>query len=617
MDTQFYNTYIYFIFAEDAFYPIGGGKGSPDFERRLEKIKRYLEKKGYKITQNDVEVRKDVIIVWSCPDEDKLESFVDAIFKLLKKLDRKIDINLSLSFPPTSKAKNFESTIMRLWDVKKDVVIRKTTDDEINDKILSNYGDGLSRILAYDATPRCIINLNQELDVYYLITEKIQGAKYIHAVSDIKVNENIQKVEKLKTNLLKCGGIRFCGNYSEDIMSENEILLKNFVCDGSVESCFISFGSEKSDEVLKAKRELEIKKLQAINYFNDKAIMIRRQIITDQKFGLTMKDKKWIKFIFEHAQRDFKKSPGRESVLDYLVDLLTQQEDDVYVGPIIIVYGKKYRIKKEVASLRNEKENILKKMDEVKINMQKHEQEIVEYKERIRKEYWENKLYLTRPFGEFWLEKLKQAYGERENVREKLRELFEKLIGTTTLIEVFDNSPEYYNFLTIYKSFHIIHREMTKKLIELVTKNEEYIAYLAGDTAKLKEPNFIANSLNNSVIRLDYNDFVFIKGMVSQSKIFGGTNNRVVILGDINTCNFECDDISIKGNIDANSRIVTKSLTAEKCSQGVKISAGPGSKIMYNSDEYLEEFGFRNGVKNVSLNEMPGRHNVYEINFVM
>jgi hypothetical protein len=94
-----------------------------------------------------------------------------------------------------------------------------------------------------------------------------------------------------------------------------------------------------------------------------------------------MKDKKWIKFIFEHAQRDFKKSPGRESVLDYLVDLLTQQEDDVYVGPIIIVYGKKYRIKKEVASLRNEKENILKKMDEVKINMQKHEQEIVEYKE--------------------------------------------------------------------------------------------------------------------------------------------------------------------------------------------------------------------------------------------
>jgi hypothetical protein len=241
----------------------------------------------------------------------------------------------------------------------------------------------------------------------------------------------------------------------------------------------------------------------------------------------------------------------------------------------------------------------------------------VEYKERIRKEYWENKLYLTRPFGEFWLEKLKQAYGERENVREKLRELFEKLIGTTTLIEVFDNSPEYYNFLTIYKSFHIIHREMTKKLIELVTKNEEYIAYLAGDTAKLKEPNFIANSLNNSVIRLDYNDFVFIKGMVSQSKIFGGTNNRVVILGDINTCNFECDDISIKGNIDANSRIVTKSLTAEKCSQGVRISAGPGSRIMYNSDEYLEEFEFRNGVKNVSLNEMPGRHNVYEINFVM
>ncbi len=617
MDTQFYNTYIYFIFAENAFYPIGGGKGSPDFERRLEKIKRYLEKKGYKITQNDVEVRKDIIIVWSCPDEDKLKSFVDAIFKLLKKLDRKIEINLSLSFPPTSKAKNFESTIMRLWDVKKDVVIRKTTDDEINDKILSNYGDGLSRILAYDATPRCIINLNQELDVYYLITEKIQGAKYIHAVSDIKVNENIQKVEKLKTNLLKCGGIRFCGNYSEDIMSESEILLKNFVCDGSVESCFISFGSEKSDEVLKAKRELEIKKLQAINYFNDKAIMIRRQIITDQKFGLTMKDKKWIKFIFEHAQRDFKKSPGRESVLDYLVDLLTQQEDDVYVGPIIIVYGKKYRIKKEVASLRNEKENILKKMDEVKINMQKHEQEIVEYKERIRKEYWENKLYLTRPFGEFWLEKLKQAYGERENVREKLRELFEKLIGTTTLIEVFDNSPEYYNFLTIYKSFHIIHREMTKKLIELVTKNEEYIAYLAGDTAKLKEPNFIANSLNNSVIRLDYNDFVFIRGMVSQSKIFGGTNNRVVILGDINTCNFECDDISIKGNIDANSRIVAKSLTAEKCSQGVKISAGPGSRILYNSDEYLEEFEFRNGVKNVSLNEMPGRHNVYEINFVM
>jgi hypothetical protein len=88
MDTQFYNTYIYFIFAENAFYPIGGGKGSPDFERRLERIKRYLEKKGYKITQNDLEVRKDIITVWNCPDEDKQKSFVDAIFRLLKKLDR-------------------------------------------------------------------------------------------------------------------------------------------------------------------------------------------------------------------------------------------------------------------------------------------------------------------------------------------------------------------------------------------------------------------------------------------------------------------------------------------------------------------------------------------------
>lgn len=96
-DTEFYKTYIYFIFAEGEFYPIGGGKGSPEFEERLEEIKKSLEEKNYNVTRNDIEVRKDTITIWNCPGEDKIKSFVDAIFELLIKIDITIDVNLSLN----------------------------------------------------------------------------------------------------------------------------------------------------------------------------------------------------------------------------------------------------------------------------------------------------------------------------------------------------------------------------------------------------------------------------------------------------------------------------------------------------------------------------------------
>lgn len=614
-DTEFYKTYIYFIFAEGEFYPIGGGKGSPEFEDRLEEIKNSLEEKNYKVTRNDIEVRKNTITIWNCPDEDRLKSFVDAIFELLKKIDITIDINLSLNVPPASNAKNIESTIKSLWDVKKDIIIRSDTDAEIDNKILTYYGDGESKIFGSDAEPRAIVNLKQELYIQNLTTEKIQGAKYIQAFGDIRVNENVQKVERLKTNNLRCGGMIFCGSYSEEDSIESEILVKNFVCESSVEKSYVSFGSEKSDEIIKAQKELEIKKQEAINYFNDKANLVRRQIIMDQKFGLEMKDKKWIKFIFEQAQKDYKRTSGRNSILDYVIDLIAQQDNDIFTGPVTVINGKKHRMKKEVASLKEEKEKILKTMDELKIGIQKQEEEIVKYKEKIRKEYWGKKLYLETPFGEFWLEKLRTVFGERESPRDKLRGLFEKFVGITTTMEIFDNCPDYHSFLTIYKSFSIIHKEMMKRLIELITENKEYIEYLAGDAVKTKQPNFLTNSLNNSVIRLDYNDFVLINGLVSQSKIFGGTHNRIVILGDINDCDFECDDISIKGNIDPGSKIVTKCLTAERCTRGVNISTGAGSRILFGDIEYLEEYEFTKDAQNVILSEIPGRHNVYEIAF--
>ena len=614
-DTEFYKTYIYFIFAEGEFYPIGGGKGSPEFEDRLEEIKNSLKEKNYKVTRNDIEVRKNTITIWNCPDEDRLKSFVDAIFELLKKIDITIDINLSLNVPPASNAKNIESTIKSLWDVKKDIIIRSDTDAEIDNKILTYYGDGESKIFGSDAEPRAIVNLKQELYIQNLTTEKIQGAKYIQAFGDIRVNENVQKVERLKTNNLRCGGMIFCGSYSEEDSIESEILVKNFVCESSVEKSYVSFGSEKSDEIIKAQKELEIKKQEAINYFNDKANLVRRQIIMDQKFGLEMKDKKWIKFIFEQAQKDYKRTSGRNSILDYVIDLIAQQDNDIFTGPVTVINGKKHRMKKEVASLKEEKEKILKTMDELKIGIQKQEEEIVKYKEKIRKEYWGKKLYLETPFGEFWLEKLRTVFGERESPRDKLRGLFEKFVGITTTMEIFDNCPDYHNFLTIYKSFSIIHKEMMKRLIELITENKEYIEYLAGDAVKTKQPNFLTNSLNNSVIRLDYNDFVLINGLVSQSKIFGGTHNRIVILGDINDCDFECDDISIKGNIDPGSKIVTKCLTAERCTRGVNISTGAGSRILFGDIEYLEEYEFTKDAQNVILSEIPGRHNVYEIAF--
>ena len=123
-DTEFYSTYVYFIFAEGEFYPIGGGKGKPEFEERIKKIKKSLEEKNYKTTQSDIEVRKDSIIVWNCPKEEELKSFMDAIFRLLKKIDHKIDISLSLDFPPSSKATNSESIINKLWEIKKDSIRR-------------------------------------------------------------------------------------------------------------------------------------------------------------------------------------------------------------------------------------------------------------------------------------------------------------------------------------------------------------------------------------------------------------------------------------------------------------------------------------------------------------
>jgi len=614
-DTEFYKTYIYFIFAEGEFYPVGGGKGPPEFEERLEEIKKSLKEKNYKVTRYDIEVRKNTVAIWNCPCEDKLVSFVGAIFELLKKIETPIDINLSLNIPPASNAKNAESTIKSLWNVKKDIVIRSNTDAEINDKILTRYGDGKSKIFGSYAEPRAIINLEQELYIQNLITEKIQGAKYIQAFGDIRVNENVQKVERLKANNLRCGGMRFCGSYSEDDLVESEILVKNLVCESSVEKSYVSFGSEKSNEIIKAQRELEIKKQEAINFFNDKAVLVRRQIIMDQKFGLTMKDKKWIKFIFEQAQKDYKRTSGTDSVLDYVIDSIARQDKDIFIGPVTVVNGKKNRMKKEVASLKEEKENILKTMDELRVSMQNQEEKIAVYKEKIRKEYWGKKLYLEKPFGEFWLEKLKSAFGERENPRDKLRGLFEKFVSITTTIEIFDKCPDYNNFLTIYKSFSIIHKEMMKRLIELITKNKEYIKFLAGDAAKTKQPNFVTNSLNNSVIRLDYNDFVLVNGLVSQSKIFGGTHNRIVILGDINSCDFECDDISIKGNIDPGSKIVTKCLTAERCTRGVKISTGEGSRILFGDSEYIGEFEFTKDAHNVILSGIPGRRNVYEIAF--
>ncbi|MFC1563156.1 hypothetical protein ACFL4Z_03815, partial [candidate division KSB1 bacterium] len=600
---------------KDKFYPIGGGKGSPEFEERLNKIKKILAEKNYKVTQNDIEVRKDVISIWNCPPEEKLKPFVDAIFDLLKTIEYDINADLSINFPPASKVKDLERIIKPLWDIKKYSVIRELTDSEINGKLLSYYGDGKSKIFAGDAYPRSITNLEQELYVNNLYTDKIQGAKFISVFSNIDVKETIQKVEKLKADKLKCGGMRFCGKYSEEELIENEILIKNILCEGSVENSYVSFGSEKSNDILKAQNELEEKKRQTINSFNDKAVIVRRQIITDNKFGLEMKDKKWIKHIFEQAQKNYKKSVGRESILDYLVDFLTQQHNDVFVGEVKIVNGKKYKQKREMATLKSEKIKILQKMDELKENMRKREEEIALYKEKISKEYWVKKLYLKKPFGEFWLEQLKSTFGDEENYREILRKLFGKFVGITTSIEIFDNCPDYHNLLTIYRAFSIIHKEMTKKLIEFITKNKEYTEYLAGDAAVAKEPNFVTNSLNNSVVRLDYNDFSLIKGMISNSKIFGGTHNRIVVLGNISESNFVCDDISVKGSIDKNSKIVTKCLTAERCSIGIKISTGPGSRILIKDKEYLEEYEFKNFGSNVILSEVPGRHNVYELSF--
>ena len=36
MGPDFYNTYVYYLFADNEFFPIGGGKGSPEFEEKLE-----------------------------------------------------------------------------------------------------------------------------------------------------------------------------------------------------------------------------------------------------------------------------------------------------------------------------------------------------------------------------------------------------------------------------------------------------------------------------------------------------------------------------------------------------------------------------------------------------
>jgi len=614
-DTEFYRTYVYFLFAEGKFYPVGGGKGTPEFEERLSKIKKFLEEKNYKVTQNDIEVRKGVISIWNCPGEENLKSFVDALFDLLKKIEYKIDPELSISLPATSKAKSFETTIKTLTDIKKFAVIRSNTNAEIKDKILSHYGDGTSRIFAGDANPKSIINLEQELFVNNLVTDRIQGAKFINSSVNVEVKESMQKVLKLKADGLKCGGMRFCGSFPEEGLAESEILIKKIACDGSIENSYVSFGSEKSNDVLSARRELEEKKREAINYFNDKATFVRRQIITGQKFGLDIKDKKWIKYLFEQVQKDYKKSAGSESVLDYLVDILTQQNSEIFVGEVKTINGKKYRAKKEMENLKKQKLNILKRMDELKENIRKQEEKIAAYKEKIRKEYWENKLYMLKPFGEFWLEQLKATFGEKKDHREELKELFGKFIGITTSIEAFDNCPEYHNFLTIFKSFSIIHREMTKRLVELVTQNKEYIDYLVGEAAKVKEPNFVANSLNNSFLRFDYNDFAIIKGAVSKCRIFGGTHNRFVVLGKINESEIECDDISVNGSIDNYSRILTKCLTAERCSIGVKIQTGPGSRILINDVEHYEEYEFKNFGMNVMLSEVQGRQNVYELSF--
>ena len=48
-DTEFYSTYVYFKFAEGKFYPIGGGKGKPEFEERIQKIKKFLEDSGFSV----------------------------------------------------------------------------------------------------------------------------------------------------------------------------------------------------------------------------------------------------------------------------------------------------------------------------------------------------------------------------------------------------------------------------------------------------------------------------------------------------------------------------------------------------------------------------------------
>ena len=585
-------------------------------EEKLSKIKNMLEEKNYKITQTDVEVRKNVISIWNCPPEDKLRSFVNAIFDLLKKLEFEVNPDFAMSFPPASKAKDLEETIKILWDVKKSSVIREDTDNEIKDKLLSNYGDGKSRIFAGDANPRAIVNLDQELFTNNLSTERIQGAKFIQASFNIDVKESIQKVMKLKADKLNCSGMRLCGKYSEEELVEDAILITTkIVCDGCIENSYVSFGSEKSNDILTAKKTLEEKKYEAINFFNDKAILIRRQIIMDHKFGLTIKDKKWIKFMFEQAQKDYKKSEGKESILDYLVDILTQQHSDIYVGEVKIVNGRKFKMKREVVNLKKEKERMLQKMDELKEKIRTQEQEIVEYKEKIRKEYWVKKLYLKKPFGEYWPEQLEDTFGKKEDYREELKKSFGKFISITTSIEVFDNCPDYHSLLTIYRSFGIIHKEMTKKLVELVTKNKEYIDYLSGDAAKSKEPNLLTNSLNKSAVRLDYNDFALIKGVVSHSKIFGGTNNRLVVLGSISESELKCDDISVMGSIDLNSKITTKYFNAERCGIGIKICTGPGSRILSNGDEYLEEYEFKNFGKNVMLSEVPGRHNVFELSF--
>ncbi len=614
-DTEFYRTYVYFLFAEGKFYPIGGGKGTPEFEERLSKIKKFLEEKNYKVTQNDIEVRKGVISIWNCPGEENLKSFVNALFELLIKIEYKIDSELSINLPATSKAKSFETTIKTLSDIKKFAVIRNITDSEIKDKLLSHYGDGRSRIIAGDAKPKTIVNLEQELFVNNLATQRIQGAKFINASINVEVEDTIQKVLKMKADGLRCGGMRFCGVFPEEGLTESEILIKQVACNGSIENSYVSFGSEKSNDILNARRELEEKKLKLINYFNDKAILIRRQIITAQKFGLDIKDKKWIKYLFEQVQKDYKKSVGSESMLDYLVDILAQQNSEMFVGEVKTINGKKHRAKREMEILKRQKLNILKRMDELKESLRKQEEEIAAYKEKIRKAYWDKKLYMNVPFGQFWLEQLKTTFGDKKDHREELKELFVKFIGITTSIEAFNNCPEYHNFLTIFKSFSIIHREMTKRLVELVTQNKEYVDYLVGEAAKVKEPNFVANSLNNSFIRLDYNDFAIIKGTVSKCRIFGGTHNRFVVLGKINESEIECDDISVNGSIDNNSRILTKCLTAERCSIGVKIQTGPGSRILLNGIEHYEEYEFKNFGMNVMMSEVPGRQHVYELSF--